>query len=92
MSHNIATLADRYASLKNQIDALEAELEAVKAAIKAEGKPELVGQFAIVTLSLSERKSLDAKKAQALLTADQWASCQRVSLVETLRVKARVPV
>lgn len=87
--HNLP-LADRYAILKADIDALTEELNRVKAEIKATGKDVVEGDSAIVTVSLSERSTLDAKAAKALLTDEQVASCTRVTLVETLRVKPKV--
>jgi hypothetical protein len=82
-------LADRYAILKGDIDALTKELDKVKAAIKATGKDEIVGDRAIVTVSLSERTTFDSKAAKAFLTPEQITSCENVILVETLRVKAK---
>jgi hypothetical protein len=82
-------LADRYAILKGDIDALTKELEKVKAAIKATGQETIVGDRAIVTVSLSERTTFDSKAAKSFLTVDQIASCENVILVETLRVKAK---
>ena len=82
-------LADRYAILKGDIDALTKELEKVKAAIKATGQETIVGDRAIVVVSLSERTTFDSKAAKALLTEEQIASCEKVTLVETLRVKAK---
>ena len=85
-------LADRYAILKQEADAAIAALDLVKAEIKALGRETLEGTHVVVTLSLSERKSFDAKAAQAYLTADQVAACTRVSTVETIRIKPRVIV
>ena len=85
-----ANLADRYASLKGQIDALTAELDAVKASIKTLGVPTLEGDHCTVTLSLSERSSLDTAAVKKLLTAEQIAANTKTSLVETIRIKAKV--
>ena len=85
-----ANLADRYAALKGQIDALTAELDAVKASIKTLGQPVLEGDHCTVTLSLSERSSLDTTAVKKLLTAEQIAANTKVSLVETIRIKAKV--
>lgn len=84
------SLADRYAILKADIDTLTKELDLVKAEIKATGKDVIEGDNAIVTVSLSERSTLDTKAAKAFLTDEQIASCTKVTLVETLRVKPRV--
>ena len=85
-------LADRYAILKGDIDLLTKELDKVKAAIKATGKDEIIGDLAIVTVSLSERSTLDTKAVKALLTDEQIASCTSVTLVETLRLKPKTGI
>ena len=82
-------LADQYAILKGDIDALTKELNKVKAAIKATGKDEIVGDRAIVTVSLSERTTFDSKVAKTFLSDDQIVACEVTTLVETLRVKAK---
>jgi len=84
------TLADRYAILKSDIDALTKELDRVKAEIKATGMETIVGENAIVVVGLSERSTLDTKAAKEFLTADQITACTKVTLVETLRVKPKV--
>lgn len=86
------TLADRYAAAKEIADRANKELDALKAEIKALGKEELIGNDCIVTLSLSERTVVDGKKALSFLTDEQAAACQKTSLVETIRVKAKVDV
>jgi len=85
-----STLADRYAILKSDIDMLTKELDRVKAEIKATGMETIVGENAIVVVSLSERSTLDTKAAKALLTEEQITACTKVTLVETLRVKPKV--
>lgn len=89
---NQAALADRYADIKAEIEGLTRLLDETKSEIKAAGREEIVGTRAIVTLGLSERNSLDTKLVRELLTADQIAACTKVTLVETIRVKAIVPV
>ena len=90
---NINTLADRYAAIKAEIDGLTRLLDEVKAEIKAAGQEEIVGERNIVTLSLSERSTLDTKAVKALLTEQQIADCTKISLIETIRVKAiKAPV
>lgn len=91
MTNNFAALAlaDRYAILKADIDALTKQLDAIKAEIKATGVETLVGDQAVVTVALSERSTLDPKAVRELLTAEQVAACTKVTLVETLRVKAK---
>jgi hypothetical protein len=85
-----ASLADRYAILKAEIDALTKEMDKVKAEIKSTGLETIEGDRAIVVVSLSERSTLDTKAAKTFLTDEQVATCTKVTLVETLRVKPRV--
>ena len=89
---NLIALADRYADIKAEIEGLSRLLDEVKCEIKAAGREEIVGTRAIVTLGLSERNSLDTKLVRELLTAEQVAACTKTALVETIRVKAIVPV
>lgn len=86
------SLADRYAVLKADADAIAKALDAVKAEIKATGLDTIEGENAIVMVSLSERSTLDTKAAKALLSDEQVAACTKVTLVETLRVKPKVGV
>lgn len=88
---NLAALADRYADIKAEIEGLERLLSEVKAEIKAEGREEIVGTRAIVTLGLSERTTLDQKLVKEILTDEQIAACSKTALVETIRVKPVKP-
>jgi hypothetical protein len=83
------SLADRFAILKADADALNKELEAVKAEIKATGLEKIEGESAIVVVSLSERSTFDTKAAKALLTDEQIASCTSVTLITTIRDKPK---
>ena len=89
---NTINLADRYAILKSESDRINAELDLVKTEIKKLGREQIEGTHVLVTLSLSERNSFDAKAAQAYLTKEQVAACTKVSQVETIRIKPRVTV
>ena len=64
----MTNLADRYFTIKNEIDALTRLLDETKAAIKATGRDEIVGELALVTVGLSERVALDQKLVKGLLT------------------------
>jgi hypothetical protein len=85
-----AYLADRFTLLKAEIDALTKEFDKVKAEIKATGLETIVGDYATVTVCLSERRTFDAKVAKAFLTDEQIEACTKVSLIETLRDKPLV--
>ena len=86
------SLADRYAILKADADAITKALDAVKAEIKATGLETIEGDRAVVTVALSERSTLDSKAAKALLTDEQVKACTKVALVETIRVKPKANV
>jgi predicted nucleic acid-binding Zn-ribbon protein len=89
---NINTLADRYAQIKAESEAINKKLEALKAEIKELGVEEIVGDHFTVTVSLSERLTLDQKKVKEILTPAQIAACNSVALVTTIRVKASVAI
>jgi hypothetical protein len=83
-------IADRYAQIKNQIEALEVELKAARAEILATGMDKIEGHHCTVTVSLAERCTLDTKLARQFLTTDQLKACEKIALTETLRIKAKV--
>lgn len=85
---NISTLADRYADLDAEIKGLQRMQAELKAEIKALGCEEIVGERAVVSLTLSERSTLDTKLVRELLTEAQVEACSKVALVETIRCKA----
>jgi hypothetical protein len=87
MTTSSNSLADLYAAAKAEADRISKTLEKLRAEILATGVEEIVGNHAIVVVSLSERTSFDSKTAKAYLTADQIADCSKVALVETLRIK-----
>ena len=67
-------------------------LDETKAAIKATGRDEIVGELALVTVGLSERVALDQKLVKAILTSAQIAECSKTTLVETIRVKSTAKI
>jgi hypothetical protein len=84
------TLADRYAAANEAVKAAEAALKILKDEINALGQPELIGEYAIVTLGLSERNTFDATVAKGFLTTDQIVACTKTTLVSTIRVKTNI--
>lgn len=84
----MSNLADRYALAKIAYDAAKAEMEALKAQIIESGVEGIVGDQFAVTVSLSERTSLDQKAVKALLTPKQIADVSTVSVITTVRYKA----
>jgi L-lactate utilization protein LutC len=88
MLDNLST-ADKYATLKARIDELEAELKAVRDDIIASGVENVVGEFADVKVTLSERATFDQTLAKSFLTAEQIAACTSKSVVNTVVPKAK---
>jgi len=85
-------LADKYALAKQEADAALATLDAIKVEIRALGREVIEGTHVLGTLSLSERRSFNAKLAAQYLTTEQVAACTRTTQVETIRIKPRVVV
>ena len=83
-------LADRYATLKAQSEALEAQLKALRTEILATGQEVVIGDKAVIKVCLSERNTLDTKAAKSFLTEDEIFLCTKTSLVETLKVLPRL--
>jgi hypothetical protein len=86
----MTSIADRYAALKYQQEAIETELKALRAEIIATGREVVEGEQCKIVVSLSERVTLDSKLARQFLTLDQVKACEKTSLIETLRIKAKV--
>lgn len=86
------SLADRYAVLKADYDAISKALDAVKAEIKATGLEVIEGERATVTVALHERKNFDSKAAKAFLTPEQIEDCTKVILVERITADPKVGV
>jgi len=86
------TAADEYAAIKAQIDLLEAKIKVLRKEILATGHEHVEGDHCTIDVSLSERSTLDAAKAKSFLTPDQIEASTKKTLVETLRIKAKVPV
>ena len=84
------SIADRYAALKAQIEKAEAELKLLRNEILETGKETFEGNYATLTVSLSERESLDTKLAREFLSINQLAACTKKTMVETIRIKAKV--
>lgn len=86
------SIADRFAILKADYDAIAKALDAVKAEIKATGLEVIEGERAIVTVALHERRNFDSKAAKAFLTPEQIEDCTKVILVERITADPKVGV
>lgn len=84
-------LADRYAQIKAQVDALTKQLDVLKDEIKATGRDVIEGDMVNLKVSLGERQSYDMKLVQQFLTSDQWTMvCKAPTVYSIINIKAKV--
>ena len=81
-------LADRYAALKIEMDAIQAELDAVKAAILATGTDVIEGDRFMVKVGLQERTSISAKEAEKVLPPEIYGVLAKTTMFPAVRYKA----
>lgn len=81
-------LADRYAALKIEMDALQDELDQVKAQILATGSDLIEGDRFKVTVGLQERTSISAKEAEKVLDPKVYAVLAKTTMFPAVRYKA----
>jgi|688.fasta_scaffold410062_2 hypothetical protein len=86
MSQN--ELADRYAALKIEMDALQDELDAVKSMILATGVDVIEGDRFRVTVGLQERTSISAKEAEKVLDPSVYQQLAKTTMFSAVRYKA----
>lgn len=81
-------LADKYAALKIELEAVHAELDAVKAQILATGCDVLEGESFRVNVGLQERTSISAKEAEKILPAELYGVLAKTTMFPAVRYKA----
>lgn len=81
-------LADKYAALKIEMDALQDELDQVKAQILATGSDLIEGDRFKVTVGLQERTSISAKEAEKVLEPAVYAALAKTTMFPAVRYKA----
>lgn len=81
-------LADRYAALKIELEAIESELLAVKAQILDTGCDVLEGDTFRVNVGLQERTTISAKDAEKVLDPKVFAVLAKTSMFPAVRYKA----
>ena len=86
MSQN--ELADRYAALKIEMDALQDELDAIKSQILATGVDVIEGDRFRVTVGLQERTSISAKEAEKVLDPAIYHSLAKTTMFSAVRYTA----
>lgn len=84
---NIASLADKYAAVKLEIEKLEDELKLIKKDIVATGRDIIVGEAFKVTVGLQERRTITVSEAEKELAADVFNKLVHVSEYEVVRFR-----
>lgn len=87
---DLNTLADRYAVLKEQSDAIAKELTSIRTAILSTGREIIEGERVLVKVQLVESERIDSKLARAKLDDETLASIMVKSLSERLNVKPKL--
>lgn len=81
-------LADKYAAIKIEMDALQEQLDAIKGQIEATGADVLEGDRFRVTVGLQERTTISAKKAKEQLPEDLYVALANTTMFTAMRYKA----
>jgi hypothetical protein len=82
-------LVDAYGTIDAEIKALEKRKEAMRKALVATGKDLLDGHSYVLTIDISERRTLPIEKAEKAFGKDAVAAIVNVSDVYTLRAKEK---
>lgn len=83
---NLSPLANEYAALKDQADAINARLDALKEEIKASGVDLIEGDNAVLKISLAERVTVNTAAVRKILTDAQFAEVSKASVYSVIRV------
>ena len=82
-------LADRFGDVKAELARMEALAAALRQAILASGKSQLVGDDFTVTVNRKDVKRISMAKAKKYLSAAQIAKCAEVTPTDYVRVTPR---
>ena len=83
---NLAPVVNDYEAIKDQIDLLTERLDALKAIIRDSGADLIVGDTAVIKVSLAERSTLDANAVRALISEADYAACVRVTVYPVIKL------
>jgi hypothetical protein len=89
-THNLKPLVDDLGRLQAQAADITAKMAEIKSQLVSAGVDAIDGELFRVTVSHSERESLDLDAVRAKLTPQFIRAHTRVTPVTTVRVKARV--
>ena len=88
-SHNLISTIDRLGQIKAQIANLETEQKALRDVLVEQGPGAYEGELFRVTVSLSERETLDMEAVREKLSPQFIRAHTNVTEVTTVRVSAR---
>lgn len=81
-------LADRYAAKKIALEALNAEVEALKKEINETGADEIHGSKFLIKVTLAERTTVSATEAKKFVSVEVFNQIAKTSTYPTIRYKA----
>lgn len=81
------SIADRAAVLKDQIDVLQKEYDAIASEVKASGVEEVIGEFATIKVALAERTTVSTAAVKAILTDDQFKAVTKTAVYSVMRIE-----
>lgn len=85
----MTNIADRYAQIKMQIEALEAELKVIKSLATATGLKEIKGDNFMLKINYEAKRDSYAKAdLLKFLTEEQLAACTKTTRYELVTYKA----
>ena len=85
----LANLVDEFGELKAQISKLCEREKELKELFIQSNMPEIDGSMFRVTVSTSERETLDVNAAKQFLTHDQIQLCTKITYTTTVRCGSR---
>lgn len=83
-----SALADTYAAKKIALDALTAEVEALKKQINETGADEIQGSKFLVKVTLAERTTVSATEAKKYVSVEVFNQIAKTTTYPTIRYKA----
>lgn len=84
---NAAALADSYLDARRELADAELKVTNIRESILATSRARIEGARGVVTVTMQDRRTLDADAVRRLLTPRQMATCMKSSKSPIVRVK-----
>lgn len=84
---NAAALADAYLDAKRELADAELKAANIRESILATNKARIEGARGVVTVTMQDRRTLDADVVRKLLTPRQMAACMKSKKSSVVRVE-----